>query len=206
MQNPDMLQGISLNTHLINNVTSFTFMLLLFLTPLFTMRLLTEERNNSTYELLMTSPISAWQISFGKFLAGAIFLLFCLLTHSLFLGFVFRYGDPELWPVVGSYLGLFLAGLTFIAIGLFTSSLTKHQMIAYIVAVAINVGLLMIAWGGGLMEGNLATFIEKAAITTHFGNFNQGVIQVSSLVYFLSLISLFVIGTQISIRSITRSA
>lgn len=204
MKNPEMLNYINLNSFLINNVTSFTFMLLLFSVPFFTMRLLSEEKINRTYELLLTSPISIAQICFGKFLAGAIFLLITLMTHLVFLGVMFGFGNPEIGPVVSSYLGLYLAGLAFIAIGLFASSVSKHQIIAVAIAMAINVGLLMVAWGADSAFGNLSLFLQKASITTHFESFNQGVIAISSLVYFLSIVVLFLSATQISVRSLAR--
>ena len=205
MQNPDMLNYINLNSFLINNVTSFTFMLLLFCAPFFCMRLFTEERINSTYELLMTSPISVTEIVLGKFVAASLFLLVVLATHSIFLAVMFGFGNPEIGPVLSSYLGLFLAGMSFLAIGLFASSITKHQIIAVIVAMAINLSLLMISWGAENAYENLSLFLNKAAITSHFENFNQGVIYVSSSVYFLSLIALFLSMGQIAVRSFSRS-
>lgn len=204
MQNPEVLNYINLNSFLINNVTSFTFMLLLFTAPFFTMRLFTEERNNFTYELLLTSPVSVWSIVSGKFLAASIFFLIALATHSIFVGVMFGFGNPEPGPVFSSYLGLFLAGLSFGSIGLFASSLTKHQIIAVILALAVNLGLLMISWGAENAFGNLQTFLNSASISTHFENFNQGVIHISSLVYFLSIIVLFIVATQISVRSFAR--
>jgi len=205
MQNPQMLNYVNLNSFLINNVTSFTFMLLLFSVPFFSMRLFTEERVNSTYELLLTSPISISQIVLGKFFAAVIFLLVALSTNAVFLAVMFSFGNPEIGPVFSSYLGLFLAGVTFMSIGLFASSITKHQIIAVIVALAINLSLLMVSWGAENAYGNLSSFLNKAAITTHFQNFNQGVIYVSGVVYFLSLIILFVTATQISVKSLARN-
>lgn len=204
MQNPEMLNYVNLNSFLINNVTSFTFMLLLFTAPFFTMRLFTEERNNSTYELLMTSPISPWALVAGKFLAGGIFFLIALCTHLVFLGVMFGFGNPEIGPVFSAYLGLFLAGLSFGAIGIFASSLTKHQILAVVIALAVNLALLMISWGAENAFGNLATFLNKASISTHFENFNQGVIYLSSFVYFASIIALFFIATQISVKAFAR--
>lgn len=205
MQNPEVLNYININSLLINNVTSFTFMLLLFASPFFTMRLFSEERINSTYELLMTSPISIWDIVLGKYVAAAIFYLIALSTHILFLLAMFGFGNPEIGPVFSSYLGLFLAGLAFGAIGCFTSSLTKHQIIAVFLAFAINLVFLMISWGAENAFGNLATFLNNASISTHFENFNQGIIFVSSSVYFLSIIVLFLSATQISVKSLARS-
>lgn len=205
MKNPDILNYININSFLINRVTSFTFMLLLFAAPFLTMRMLTEERANSTYELLLTSPISIWDIVFGKFVAGALFLVSLIGTHILFLAVMFGFGNPEIGPVISSYLGLYLAALAFVAIGLFASSLTKHQIISFIVALAVNLSLLMVSWAAQSASGNLSTVLQKAAITTHFEHFNQGIIYVSSVVYFLTIVVLFLAATQISIRSLARN-
>lgn len=204
-RNPEMLNYINLNSFLISNVTAFTFMLLLFSTPFFCMRLFTEERVNSTYELLMTSPLNIFDLVFGKYLAAIIFLFFALCTHAVFLGVMFGFGNPEVGPVISAYIGLFLTGCVFIAVGLFASTITRHQIIAVIVAMAINLALYLVSLATQAASGNLLTVLQKIAISSHFEQFNQGVIQVSSLVYFLTLIILFLAASQISVRSFARS-
>lgn len=205
LQSPEALEGVNLNSMLINNVTSFTFMLLLFGVPFFTMRLLSEEKINRTYELLLTSPVSILNIVLGKFLAGGIFLFVLLATQATFLISMFAYGNPEVGPVISSYLGVYLSGLAFIAIGVFASSITKYQIIAVLLSWAVNLGLLLISFAADVTYGNLGLFIRSVSISPHFESFNKGIIQVSSLVYFVSLVILFIAATQISVKSIARN-
>jgi len=204
MKNPEALSGINLNGMLISNVISFAFFILLFTLPAITMRLLSEERNQGTYELLLTSPASAWDIVLGKFIAGAVFFLAMLVTHSLFLMVMFGYGNPEPGPVFAGYLGLFLGGLAFLAIGIFASSLTKNQIISFFVSLFISLVFLMLGWAGAKTSGNISEFLQDASINANFETFNKGVITISAIVYFITLGAFFLTGSQVSIQSLTR--
>ncbi|MDB5037351.1 MAG: ybhR 2 [Bacteriovoracaceae bacterium] len=205
MKNPDALAHISLNVMLISNVVAFAFFLLLFTVPAITMRLLSEEKSQGTYELLLTSPITAWDIVLGKFIAGVVFFSLLLVTHALFLIVMFGYGNPEPLPVLSGYLGLFCAGVSFLAIGLFASSLTKNQIIAFFVSLFLGLGLLMIGWAAQTLSGNISKFLEAASITFQFENFNKGLITVSGLVYFITVWIFFLSATRVSLQSLTRS-
>jgi ABC-2 type transport system permease protein len=204
-QNPDFLNLININSFLVINVTQVTFTLLLIVIPFFTMRLLTEERVNHTYELLKTSPLSNWDIVLGKFMAASFFLILCLLTHGIFLVLMFIYGDPEVLPIFSAYLGLFLSGLCFMAVGLFASAITHHQIIALLISFAINVGLVVVSWAANNTYDRLANFLQKSSITFHYEQFNQGIIQVSSLVYFASLLILFLAAGRIAVQAASRA-
>lgn len=204
-QNPDMLNLININSFLIINVTQVTFTLLIIVIPFLTMRLFTEEKLNHTYELLKTSPCSQWDIVLGKFMATAFFLFLMLSTHLVFLLVMFIFGNPELLPVLSAYLGLFLAGLSFIAVGLFASSITHHQIIALFISFAINIGLVVVSWGADNTFDRLALFLQRSSITHHYEQFNQGIIQISSLVYFVSLLVLFLGAGRIGVQSSSRA-
>jgi ABC-2 type transport system permease protein len=205
MKNPEALAHISLNGMLISNVVAFAFFLLLFTIPAMTMRLLSEERSLGTYELLMTSPVSTWEIVLGKFIAGIVFFSLMLATHALFLIVMFGYGNPEPLPVASEYLGLFMAGVSFTAIGLFASSLTRNQIVSLFVALFIGLAFLMIGWAAQTLSGNISKFLEAASITFQFENFNKGLITVSGIVYFITLWVFFLGLTKVSIQSLTRS-
>ena len=168
------------------------------------MRVFSEEKTNGTYELLYTSPISTWSVILGKFMAVSVFYLAVLATHTLFLIVMFGYGNPEAGPVFSGYLGLFLAGLAFLSIGIFASSLTRNQIISFFVAMSISFGFLMVGWAAGLTSGNMATFLEGASIAKHFSGFNSGIITSSSLVFFLTIIILFLSATKLSVESLMR--
>lgn len=204
MRNPEAFNYLNLNTMLIGNVLNFAFFLLLFMTPGLTMRLLSEEKNQGTYELLFTSPLSTWDIIFGKFMGAMVVFLAMLATHSLFLLVMFGYGNPEAGPVASGYLGLFLGGLIFISLGLFASSLTKNQIVSFFIALFLSLALLMLGWAGGITSGNISEFFEGMSITTHFQTLNGGVIAVSTLTFFITMILLFLAATRISLESLTR--
>jgi ABC-2 type transport system permease protein len=204
-KNPDAFAYVNLNGMVISELTSFSFFLLLFIVPGLTMRLLSEEKTGSTYELLMTSPITAWDITFGKFLGAGIFLALIVATHALPISIMFIYGNPEILPVVSAYIGIILGGLVFLASGLFASSLTKSQIIGFIIALAINIGFLLLANFARTQSGNLGTFLQASSLFTHFQSFNGGLITVSGLVYFATLCAFFLGATTISIHSLTRS-
>ena len=204
-QSPDFLNLVNINSFLVINVTQVTFTLLLIAIPFFTMRLLTEERVNHTYELLKTSPCSNWDIILGKFIASAFFLFLCLLSHGMFIALMFLYGNPEPLPILSAYLGLFLAGLTFVAVGLFASAITNHQIIALMISFAINVGLVIVSWGATNTFDRLANFLQQASISHHYEQFNQGIIQVSSLVYFISVLILFLGVGRIAVQAASRA-
>jgi ABC-2 type transport system permease protein len=204
MQNASLLERINLNEMLISQVVAFAFFLLLFASPALTMRSIAEERNQGTYELLFTSPISLWDIALGKWLAAIGFYMLLLLTHGLLVGVVFAFGNPEVAPVFSGYLGLLLYGSLMLSLGIFASSLTTNQIVAFFIALFLGLTLLMIGWAARMMPGNLATFFEAASVQTHFENFNKGLITVSSLVYFVTATVFFLAASQVSLQSLTR--
>lgn len=205
MKNPDMLSQFNLNTMLVMNVASFTFFILLFAVPFITMRFITEERTRGTYELLLTSPLSTWSITLGKFIAGMLFLLCILATQCILLGAMFIFGNPEPGQVFSAYLGVFLAGSTFLAIGLFASAITKNQIIAAFLAMFINLLFLFSSWIANAASGNLSLFLKQASFVPYFEEFNKGIISLSSLVYFVTLWIFFLAGTKLSLETLRKN-
>lgn len=203
-QNNEILNQINLNEMLIAQVVSFTFFLFLFTLPGITMGSVAEERKQGTYELLFTSPISTWDIVLGKIMACFLFFFAIIATQIVFLTVVFKFGNPEAGPIFSAYLGLALTALVIVSVGVFASSLTQNQFIAYLMAVFVLLVLLMIGWASKIAPGNLSTFFESASIQNHFEQMNKGVISMSSLVYFVTVSILFIAGTQLSLDSVTR--
>lgn len=204
-KNPEALANININVYLILGAVSFSYFLFFLVAPAISMRLLSEEKNQSTFELLMTSPISSWSIVFGKFIAGAVFLLALLATHSLFLGVMFGFGNPEPLPVFAAYLALYLLGLSLLSMGLFASSLTRYQILAFFIALVIEIVFMLIGWGSQLASGNFSQFLEAASLSGNFETMSKGLITVSSLVYFASLSIFFLMASQVSVQSFKRS-
>ncbi len=204
-QNQDAFSFINLNGFVIVNLTSFSFFILLFVIPAITMRLLSEEKARGTYELLLTSPVSSWDIALGKFMAATLFFLILLSTHILPLGVMFLYGNPEPLPVLSSYLGLFLGGLVFIAGGLFASSITRSQFIAVIFSLGINLVFLFVGDAARSQSGNLQKALEASSLFFHFDNFNKGLITVSGLVFLATVVIFFLTATKVAIQAQTRA-
>jgi ABC-2 type transport system permease protein len=176
--------------------------LLLLLAGVMTMRLIAEERKMGTLELLLTSPLRDSEVVVGKFLGG-LGSLVVLLVLTLYYPILLKiFGDPDVGPFVTGYIGLFLLGAAALAVGLFASSLTSNQVVAVVVSWAI----LFALWYGG----NLADFLPQKLGTTvgyfsfsfYAPDFANGVIDTRGIVYFLSVIVLFLF---LSVRSLENS-
>src|SRR3954471_8269756 len=130
-------QSTNVNQQMIRPLVQNVTILVLFLLPMVTMRTYSEEKRSGTIELLLTSPITDWQIILGKFF-GAMALYAAMLGVTLIhLAVLFIYGRPEWKPIVTAYLGLLLLGGCFVSLGLFISSTTKNQIVAGMVTFAV---------------------------------------------------------------------
>lgn len=161
-----------------------------------------EEKKTGTYEILMTLPARDWQIIMGKYLSCVIFL-FTVLLLTVPLAFVMsRLGDLDMGMVLGGYVGIFLLGCSYLALGLFISSLTKNQIIAFIVTVAV------LFLGFIIAEPIITSYLPRSAIPVfHFLSFNRhfmamarGVIDSRDVIYFLSTAGLFIYLNMVSLQ------
>ncbi|MFD0941863.1 gliding motility-associated ABC transporter permease subunit GldF [Pedobacter boryungensis] len=181
----------------LNGFFSLVPFLFMFLIPAITMRSFAEERKEGTYVLLATRPLSDLQIILAKYLACIVLLLFALLPTLVYYYSIYQLGLPkgnvDSGAVIGSYLGLFLLGNAFTAIGIFTSSITKNQVIAF----AIAVFLCFFAFSGfdslsKLFELNyLETVLINLGINEHYQSISRGVLDTRDLIYFVSFVLLF---------------
>jgi ABC-2 type transport system permease protein len=154
-----------------------------------TMRTYSEEKRSGTIELLLTSPLTDFEIVMGKFL-GALVLYAALLAVTIFhIGVLFTFGEPEVAPVLVGYLGLLLQGAVFIAIGLFFSSTTKNQMAAGAATFVTLLAFWVVGWFADGAGPFLRDIVSYLSITEHFDDFGKGVIDTKHLVYYLSLIT-----------------
>jgi len=165
----------------------------LFLIPAVTMRLWAEEKRSGTIEFLLTLPVTDWQVVLGKFIGGLFFLITALiLTLSIPLT-ISSLGSLDSGPVIGSYLGAIFMGTAYLSLGLFISSLTKNQIIAFIGAIAASFIFFFI--GNDFVVTTapqiLAPFLKALSLGTHFENIARGVIDTKDIVYYLSFIWLF---------------
>ena len=164
--------------------------ILLFVTPAITMRLWSEEEKSGTAELLKTSPLTVWEIVVGKYLGVCAFFLVTLIPTFIYLGLILALGNPDLPPLVANYLGYTLAAMAFFAIGLLASTFTENQIVSAIVAFAMLLMLWVIGAAGSNVEGPLGDFLKDLSIFQHTDDFFAGVIDLSHIVYFGSLIFL----------------
>lgn len=174
--------------------------MLLFVTPILTMRLLAEERKSGTLELLFTSPLSSAQIIFGKFLAAlsayALIFLFTLVYPVI----LFALGQPELGPIFSGYMGLLGMAACYTAVGLFTSSLTENQIIAGISSFSILLGFLAVDWLKNYLQTEwLGSFFSYLGFFKHYEAFGKGIVSVPDFIYFLTFVGFFLF---LSIRSL----
>jgi ABC-2 type transport system permease protein len=159
--------------------------------PLLTMRLLAEEKKIKTIELLMTSPVPIFAIVLGKYLAAmAVFTLMLILTGYMPL-LMWFYGSIQWMPILTGYLGVWLLGGVFIAVGLLASSLTENQIIASFIGFGAVLILWLIGWlSQGMSDSPLGPFLTYLSIGEHTENFIKGMIDTGDLVYQASLILL----------------
>ena len=179
----------------------------LFLIPALTMRLFSDEIKIGTIELLLTKPINEFKLVLGKYIAGVILCLISLAPTLIYLFSVYALGQPkgnlDLGATIGSYIGLiFLAGV-YVSIGLFASSLTESQILSFISALFICffffIGFEQIA--SLLSYTGMELSIEKLGVNYHYNAISRGVIDTRDLLYFISIILLFIFASTISIKS-----
>ena len=174
----------------------------IFLVPLVTMRQYAEEQKSGTMELLLTAPLTNGQIIVGKFLASFLFLATAIALTFPYVALVGVFGAPH-WPSVGAaYLGIFLCTGSFVAWGLFFSSVTENQIIAAAGAYVANLFFFVIYWAVGRTEGVVETFFENLSVITHVSDFMQGIVDVKDLVYYATtiLFALYLTSRQVESR------
>lgn len=185
-QNPYYAQQININQMVYAPLFHNMSIILLLMLPLLTMRLFAEEKRIGTEELLFTSPVGINQIILGKYVASlAVLAVMLFLTGALSV-FTFAYGNPETAPVLVGYLGLFLMGAAFIAVGIFFSSLTENQIVAAILTFGSLLLFWILSWAtssaGGLWKGVLGYL----SFFQHFDDMTRGILDTADFVYYLS--------------------
>ena len=183
-------QIVNINEFMIRPLFGNTAVILLFMLPMLTMRSFAEEKRSGTIELLLTSPLTDFQIIMGKFL-GAMALYTLMLSLTLVhIGVLFWYGEPEWAPVLSGYLGLLLMGGSFISIGLAISSMTKNQIVAGVSTFAVLLLFWIINWMGDASGTTIQSVLAYLSILEHFDDFSKGVIDTTHVTYYVSFITL----------------
>ena len=190
MQSGMMGQGGTMNVNemLIAPLFLNVSVILLFTLPLVTMRTYSEEKRSGTIELLLTSPLTDFEIVMGKFLGGLVLYASMLAITLPHVGLLFVYGNPEWQTVATGYLGLLLMGGCFLSLGLFISSLTKNQIVAGMVTFAVFLMFWVINWMASFSSPTTQAVLTHLSITEHLNDFTKGVLDTKHLVYYLSFI------------------
>ncbi len=175
----------------------------LFLVPAICMRLFSDEKRTGTIELLYTRPLTNLQIVLAKYFAGVILVLFSLLPTLIYFITIYQIGNPvgniDTGATWGSYIGLFFLAAVYVAVGVFASSLTENQIIAFLISMLISffifAGFEAVStfpvwdtWSG---------FVESVGINAHYKSMSRGVIDSRDLVYFLSVSAIFIFSTKL---------
>jgi len=195
-------QALNINQQLIRPLVAQNVpILVLFLLPMVTMRTYSEEKRSGTIELLLTSPVTDWQIILGKFV-GAMGLYAAMLGVTLIhVGILFYYGRPEWKPVVTVYLGLLLLGGCFLSVGLFVSSLTRNQIVAGMVTFCVFLMLWVITRIGSFSGPTVDQLTQYLSIVDHLDDFGKGVLDTTHIIYYLSFITFGLFLTAKSVDS-----
>ncbi len=182
-------QPVNVNEQMIRPVFQNAMVILLFVLPMITMRTYSEEKRSGTIELLLTAPLTDFEIIFGKFL-GAMGLYAAMLGVTLVhMAMLFAFGDPEWLPILTTYLGMLLMGGCFISVGLLISSLTKNQIVAGMATFVVFLMLWIINWIASFSGPTTQAVLNYLSITDHLDDFTRGIIDTKHLVYYVSFIA-----------------
>ena len=179
----------------------------LFLVPAVTMRSFAEENRTGTIEMLLTKPLSDWQIILAKFLASVTLVLLALIPTAVYYFSVYRLGFPmgnlDSGSILGSYIGLFLLSASFVSIGVFCSAVTNNQILAFILSVFLC-GFIYIGFEfiySLSVFGPVALLIQRLGMAAHYSSISRGVVDTRDILYFLSVMALFLSTTKLVLAS-----
>lgn len=179
----------------------WTTLVVAFIAPAITMRLLAEERSNETLELLLTMPVTDWDVVLGKYLAAVGLFGFATVAMGLYGVTVALLGPLDKGPAAAGLLGLFLTGSMFMAIGLMTSSFTKNQLIAWILSAGACSSLWLVGKLLQIVPPSVQPFVDWIVVEGHIGRMARGVIDSRDLLYYGSIIGLCLLITQTTLES-----
>ena len=181
--------------------------LLAIFVPAATMKLLAEENRDGTLELLLTHPIRGWIVLLSKFMSGFVFVAFSILATIGIPIAVQTAGNLDIGAAVGQYIGSLFLAASFVSIGLFTSSLTRNQVVAFILGLSLTMFLMIMGLDivAVTLPQRLASLLQDLSPVTHFSSVARGVIHLRDVLYFIALISTFLSATFLIIRGRTLS-
>ena len=194
-------QAVNVNEMLIGPLFMNVSVILLFTLPLITMRIYSEEKRSGTIELLLTAPLTDFQIVMGKFIGALVLYVAMLSVTVIHIGFLFAFGNPEWRPVLSGYLGVLLMGGCFLSLGLFVSSLTKNQIVAGFITFAVFLMFWVINWISSFTGPTMQSVLNYLSITEHLNDFTRGIVDTKHVIYYLSFIAFSLFLTVRSVDS-----
>lgn len=171
---------------------------LIFLTPLLTMRLLAEEKRSGTLEVLLTKPVRDIEVVTGKFLAALVLFLIILIPTLLYVYILYRFGQPDYGPIIVGYIGIILVAASYLSIGIFASSVTENQIIAAVITFSLLLILWLINYVGTYVGA--AGFFDYISVSKHFDDFTKGILDLKHIIFYLSFIGFWIFATTKSIE------
>lgn len=175
--------------------------IMLLMMPILTMRLFAEEKKAGTLELLLSFPIRETELLFGKFAACLVVFAVMLVLSWLYPLLLWAYAKPDIGVVAAGYVGLFLMGIAFVALGLMVSSLTENQIVAAAVSFGAILMFWLIGWAEHLVGSDLGRILSRVSLLEHFDAFSRGIIDTQDIVYYLNFTILFLFIAMRSLES-----
>ena len=179
--------------------------ILIFLIPAVTMRSFSDEKKQGTLELLLTKPLSIWQIVNGKFLGALLLIVMAIIPTFIYVAVISSLGMPEgnidMGSTIGSYFGLLFLIAAYSAIGIFTSTLSDNQIVAFIVAVFLCFFFYFGFEGIASVVPNIATLVAAFGMQDHFKSMSRGVLDTRDILYFTSITVVFLSFTVYNLKS-----
>ncbi len=191
--NPAMARDLNVTDSVLRPLFSNVSVILLLLMPLVTMRLFAEERRSGTIELLLTYPVRDGAVLIGKYLAGLTLYAMMLASTLVYPALVAYFARVEWGPLVTGYLGLLLMGATFLAVGVFASSLTENQIVASITTFGVLLIFWVIGWSSDYLGGPWGRVLSHLSLIEHFDSFAKGVLDTKDVIYYVdfTIVALF---------------
>ncbi len=199
--NPAMARDMNVTDSVLRPLFSNISVILLLLMPLITMRLFAEERRSGTIELLLTYPVRDGAVLVGKYLAALALYALMLALTLLYPAIVVYFARLEWGPLMTGYVGLLLMGATFIAVGVFASSLTENQIVASITTFGILLIMWIIGWSADSVGGPWGKVLQHLSILERNDNFAKGVLDTKDIVYYVNFIALALLLTLRSLEA-----
>ncbi len=176
------------------------FIFIIFI-PIISMRTFAEEKKLGTIELLLTKPVTDFDIIIGKFLATLGLTIATILPTIVYVVTLTFLGPVDLGPIISAYIGLFLMAGVYISIGVFTSSLTENQIIAAILSFVIIFVLYLLNYILGYLPTTISNILQYISSSYHFNSIQRGVLDSRDLIYYISGIAIFLFLTRLSLES-----